>query len=68
MYEAAIRHDLKEYDHRSGNWVQKFETPDEVKLFATSQFSRYRDVERFLNEHFTGMKDVRSRAIGGPSS
>ena len=37
MYEAAIRHDLKVYDHRTGNWVQKFE-PDDVKLFATANF------------------------------
>ena len=24
MYEAAIRHDLKMYQDRKGNWVQKF--------------------------------------------
>jgi hypothetical protein len=68
MYEAAIRHDLKEYGSRTGNWVQKYETPDEVRLFATAQFSRYRDVERFLSEQFTGTDQVRARAIGGASS
>ncbi len=67
MYEAAIRHDLKEYQSRTGNWVQKYETPDEVRLFATAQFSRYRDVERFLRENFTDAKQVRARTTGGAS-
>lgn len=68
MYEAAIRHDLREYGSRTGNWVQKYETPDEVRLFATAQFSRYGDVERFLREQFSAAGQVRARAVGGASS
>jgi hypothetical protein len=44
MYEAVIRHDLRAYQDRKGNWVQKFDERDDVKLFATAQFSRHRDV------------------------
>jgi hypothetical protein len=49
---------------RKGNWVQKFEEPDDVKLFATAQFSRYREVESFLNEHFADKKEVAAKATG----
>ncbi len=68
MYEAAIRHDLKVYQDRKGNWVQKYEEPDDVKLFATAQFSRYREVEQFLNEQFADKKEVQAKATGGASS
>lgn len=67
MYETAIRHDLKTYQDRKGNWVQKFEEPDDVKLFATAQFSRYREVEQFLNEQFADKKEVQAKA-GGTTS
>ena len=65
MYEAAIRHDLKVYQDRTGNWVQKFREPVDVKLFATAQFSRYRAVERFLNEHFADPGQVQKLVDGG---
>ena len=65
MYEAAIRHDLKVYQDRKGNWVQKFEEPDDVKLFATAQFSRYREIEQFLNEQFADKDEVQAKATGG---
>ena len=65
MYEAAIRHDLQVYQDRKGNWVQKFEQRDEVKLFATAQFSRYREVEQFLKEQFADKAIVQSQATGG---
>jgi hypothetical protein len=68
MYEAAIRHDLRSYQDRKGNWVQKFEEHDDVKLFATAQFSRYREVEQFLQEQFADKKEVQSKATGGTSS
>jgi hypothetical protein len=67
MYEAAIRHDLKVYQDRKGNWVQKFGEPDDVKLFATAQFSRYREIEQFLNEQFTNREEVRRKATRGTS-
>jgi hypothetical protein len=65
MYEAAIRHDLRAYQDRKGNWVQKFEEPDDVKLFATAQFSRYREIEQFLSEQFADREQVRAHAAGG---
>lgn len=67
MYESAIRHDLKTYQDRKGNWVQKFEKVDDVKLFATAQFSRYREVEQFLNEQFAAIKEVQVKATGEKS-
>jgi hypothetical protein len=68
MYEAAIRHDLRVYQDRKGNWVQKFEEPDDVKLFATAQFSRYREIERFLHEQFADAGVVQATSRGGKPS
>jgi len=68
MYEAAIRHDLKVYQDRKGNWVQKYEAPDDVNLFATAQFSRYREIEQFLNEQFANKEEVQAKATGGTTS
>ena len=65
MYEAAIRHDIQVIQDRKGNWVQKFSEPDDVKLFATAQFSRYGQVEQFLRDHFQDKKSVAAKAIGG---
>ena len=65
MYEAAVRHDLKVYQDRKGNWVQKFEGSDEVKLFATAEFSRYREIEQFLHEQFADVKIVQAKSAGG---
>lgn len=50
MYEAAIRHDVQLVD-RKGNWVQKYISSDDAQLYATAQFYRYQEVERFLEEH-----------------
>jgi len=52
MYELAIRHDLTVYQDRKGNWVQKFYTNDDAKLFTTSQFHRYDEVKNFLKHQF----------------
>jgi Domain of unknown function (DUF4062) len=68
MYEAAIRHDLKAYQDRKGNWVQKFEQPDDAKLFATAQFSRYREIEQFLHEQFADKEEVQAKVTGGTPS
>jgi hypothetical protein len=67
MYEAAIRHDLNVFQDRKGNWVQKYEEPDDVKRFATAQFSRYREIEQFLNEQFRDKAEVQLKATGGTS-
>ena len=50
-YEEAIRQE-KPLPERQGNWVQKFQTDADAFLFATAQFSRYQEVEAFINENF----------------
>ena len=57
MYEAAIRHEVLVED-RKGNWVQKFVTNDDAQLYASAQFYRYQEVERFLEEHFKSHTEV----------
>jgi len=51
MYEDAIL-SQKPLRERQGNWVQKFGSPDDAALFATAQFSRYQEVEAFIQENF----------------
>ncbi len=60
MYEAAIRHEVQVAD-RKGNWVQKFVTADDAQLYASAQFYRYQEVERFLEEHFKNQAAVAQR-------
>jgi len=48
--------------------VQKFEGPADVNLFATAQFSRYREIEQFLNEQFADREEIQAKATGGSSS
>lgn len=62
MYEAAIRHDINIKD-RKGNWVQKFVTGDDAQLFASAQFYRYQEVERFIEEHLKDAKAVGKQII-----
>ena len=52
MYEDAIlsQHPLRD---RQGNWVQKFQTNEDAFLFATAQFSRYQEVEAFIEENLS---------------
>jgi len=51
MYEEAIRDTLPLAD-RHGNWVQEFDTDEDALLYASAQFSRFQEVERFLGENF----------------
>ncbi len=60
MYEAAIRQEVMIED-RKGNWVQKFVTSDDAQLYASAQFYRYQEVERFLEEHFKSQSEVATR-------
>jgi hypothetical protein len=57
MYEAAILQD-KGLPDRKGNWVQKFSNPDDAQLFASSQFFRYQEVEKFVEEQLGNTKAV----------
>ena len=49
-------------EERQGNWVQMFRSEDEALLFATAQFSRYQEVEAFIQENFSETERV-SRSI-----
>ena len=67
MYEDAIL-SQKPLRERQGNWVQKYNSPDDAALFATAQFSRYQEVEAFVQENFSDsariaqtVKDQRGR-------
>ena len=60
MYEAAIRHDVKVPD-RKGNWVQKYVSPEDALLYASSQFFRYQEAESFVTEHLRDQKVVARR-------
>ena len=68
MYDAAARHDIQVYQDRVGNWVQKFRTSDEGLLFATAQFGRYREIERFLKEHLASESALRAELARRPKS
>ncbi|MBI1291007.1 DUF4062 domain-containing protein [bacterium] len=57
LYEEAIV-DGVPLAERFGNWVQKFRTIEDGSLFVTAQFSRYQEVERFIEENF---RDLPSR-------
>jgi len=51
LYEDAIIDGLPLTDRR-GNWVQKFNSADDIDTFVQAQFLRYGDVLRFVEENF----------------
>ena len=59
MYEEAIL-SQKPLRDRQGNWVQKFQSPEDALLFATAQFSRFQEVEAFLRENLSDSNGVRA--------
>ena len=67
MYEAAIRDDMQVYQDRHGNWVQKYIDDRDINLFATFQFSRYRQVEAFLQEQLANVGAITNRVSAGES-
>jgi len=66
MYEEAIRDTLPLAD-RHGNWVQEFRTDEDALLYASAQFSRLQEVERFLNENFSDAAAVATRVRQEPA-
>ena len=64
MYDTAIRRDLKTYRNRTGNWVQKFSSNEDAKLFATAQFGRYGEVEEFIRNQFNDAAAIRREVEG----
>jgi hypothetical protein len=64
MYESAILSD-KPLRDRQGNWVQKYQEPDDAALFATAQFSRYQEVEAFVKENLSDSRKIARRLRQG---
>jgi hypothetical protein len=60
MYEAAIRNEIRFRD-RTGNWVQKFISDEDALRYATAQFYRFHEVERFLEEQLANPGQVMTR-------
>lgn len=63
LYEDVTLEGLP-LEERQGNWVQKFETNDDVNLFVVAQFSKYLDVEKILEEQFKDTKFFLNRNEG----
>ena len=57
-YEEAVCDQMPLRD-RQGNWVQKFQSDEDAFLFATAQFSRYQEVEAFVEENFAHPERIR---------
>lgn len=53
LYEEAII-DGVPLAERDGNWTHKFRSADDGSQFVASQFFRYQEVERFVEENFKG--------------
>lgn len=49
MYDAVIQAE-KKLKERKGNWAQPFMTADDAKLFVVSQFHRYAEALKFVQE------------------
>lgn len=60
MYEEAII-DEKDLKDRQGNWVQKYKSDNDALVFATAQFSRFQEVENFIQENFKNSKKLTSQ-------
>lgn len=52
MYEEAIRH-YEPLSERNGNWAQPFGADLDALIFATTQFSRFQEVEKFIGENLS---------------
>jgi len=50
--EATIDAEEAPMADRDGNWVQKFQNTEDGSLFVGSQFFRYQEVEKFIEENF----------------
>jgi nucleoside 2-deoxyribosyltransferase len=59
LYEEAIL-GVQPLAERAGNWAQEFRGDADALLFATAQFSRFREVEEFLRENLSRREDVES--------
>ena len=51
LYEEAIINGVP-LAERAGNWVQKYQSPEDASRFVTAQFFRYQEAEEFVKENF----------------
>jgi Domain of unknown function (DUF4062) len=63
LYEEGIHSTANELLSK-GNWVQEYETDEDALLFAAAQFSRYQEVESFLEENFANKVAIRTKLDG----
>lgn len=57
LYEEVIQ-DGNPLAERAGNWVQGFRGDVDALLFATAQFSRFQEVEAFIQENLKRREEV----------
>jgi len=57
MYEDALRSEIP-LPERKGNWVQKYESDIDADTFIVAQFSRYHEVEAFIEENLVNNNKV----------
>jgi hypothetical protein len=57
MYEDATMESLP-LDERQGNWVQKYNSATDMNLFVVSQFSRYEEIQKRLEEYFKNIEQI----------
>lgn len=60
MYEDAIRHE-EQMAERYGNWVQEFGTDEAARVFIAAQFSRFQEVERFIQENMANLNSAHAQ-------
>ena len=60
MYEEAIRL-VEPLSERNGNWVQEFNIDIDALRFATAQFSRFQEVEKFIEENLRDPARIQAR-------
>jgi hypothetical protein len=59
MYEDATMESFP-LNERQGNWVQKYNSATDMNLFVVSQFSRYEEIQKRLEEYFKNIGQVKN--------
>lgn len=57
LYEEAVLSQLP-LPERHGNWTQEFRADEDALLFASAQFSRFQEAERFIEENLANPEQV----------
>ncbi len=61
MYEDAMRHDEADLTMRTGNWVQEFNSDNDVLLFVETQLSRIDEIKRIIKENIATPKTAKAQ-------